>query len=214
MGGTPPAKTKTTTKVTTRLRAAFTIHIRERRSNRSETAPPTRPKIGHGRNPAAVTMDIDVGSSVIAAASNGIAATLMPSPNAEAVAAPQSRLYACGNLSRDFNYRLSRVVALWTNSCGHHQVQIVRRASRKMREIPVTQVRAELSVTALTTSHPTREVPLSQKRLPEKSIRSLCPTGPRLATPTTSVARATAKPSMAIHPRALVARLVDFVDLF
>jgi hypothetical protein len=85
-----PAHTATPRKPTTAKRAASTVHITRRRSQRSARAPLTRPSSSHGSQPAAKTTETCSGSRVSVAASSGIAVRKTPSPRLEMAVAVHS----------------------------------------------------------------------------------------------------------------------------
>jgi hypothetical protein len=66
-----PATTATANPPTTSRRAASTVHITRRRSQRSSSAPASRPNSSQGSHSANVTADTGSGSRVRVAASSG-----------------------------------------------------------------------------------------------------------------------------------------------
>jgi hypothetical protein len=86
------SSTATASPPTTANRPASTTHITRRRSQRSSSAPLSRPNSSHGSHSAKLTSDTSSGSRVSVAASNGSAVPYTPSPRFETPDAAHSLL--------------------------------------------------------------------------------------------------------------------------
>ena len=71
-------------------RAASTVHITRRRSQRSSSAPLSSPNSSQGSHSAKLTSDTSSGSRVRLAASSGSAVAYTPSPTLETAVAPHN----------------------------------------------------------------------------------------------------------------------------
>ena len=85
-----PASTTTASPPTTANRAASTVHITRRRSQRSSRAPLSSPNSSQGSHSAKLTSDTSSGSRVRVAASSGSAVPYTPSPKFDTPAAPHN----------------------------------------------------------------------------------------------------------------------------